>query len=351
MQKKKQTKPTTAQRLEQSRRDRAKNNKGIGMKNGKRIFGPARPPRRGRNRVVQGSDQPSEVTTISSAYSAADQGMGEIKTKPAPAAEDYTGGTRIYGCDLLAPVGTNDADTKVFGTVPATSALPADGGSIPVAPGMLKRLSSIASNFTKFIFRELCVEYRPMVGTSNDGGFALGWQPDADLYKLTTTTYSTPAFGEVLSLPNSAVMPFWKPACFVIKLLSSTLRYVDTKVGTQVQNGPGAFRQVTQGSFHAAAGEVAASGTGKSMGYVCVKYVCDLYGAAPAAVPNMVFSLADQLKSSGYTPDQIKMILSLRSVSRTTDDSKSRAPSIRSSSKPRSTASLDADGDWNMSTD
>lgn len=343
----KQTKPTQAQRAAQSRRDKHKNNKGIGSRNGKRIFGPARPPGRGRRgrTVVQGSNQPSEVTTISSAYTASDQGMGEIKTATAPPAEDYSGGTRLYGCDMLAPIGTNNTDFKVFGTPTGSQVLPYDGSVIPTFPGNSERLMSIATNFTKWVYRELCIEYRPMVGTQNDGGFAIGWQPDADLFKITNTTYTEPTFQQVLSLPNSMVMPFWKPSCFAIKLLSNLLRYVDCKLGSGVQNGPGAFRQVTQGSYTAVGAQIPT--TGKSMGYVCVKYVIDLYGAAPAGMADLQTSLSTKLRLAGYTPAQIKAVLALRSapVLRAPEEQK------RSSSKARSEVTLDSDGDWNMSHD
>lgn len=356
--KKSNQKPSDAQRKAQSRRDKSRNRS--------LAYRPALPPnlrkRQGKNNsrtttVFKGSSNPNEVTTISSAYAAEDQGIGDIKVGVAPAQEDYKNGTRIVGCEILCPVGTNSTNANVLGTPTggSLSTMPYNGKVIPLFPALMERLQKFGEQFLKYVFREICVEYRPMVGTSTAGGFAIGWVPDAGV--INDGGGSLLSFNDVASSTYSMLLPYWKPACFVVKMLTTTLRYTDVN-NPAIGSGPDPsdVRLCSQGAIIAQGNAVPA--TGASQGYICIKYKCDFYGSCMAEM-----ATPTSLSLGGLTHEQRRVIRA--AVERKATENRESAlhakrffelkQGVSPTGSPTPSVSrlptLDSDGDWVMGSD
>jgi len=227
------------------------------------------------------------MTTVAGAYFDDDyREIGKYALGVAPGAADYQTGTRVIGCDFIANVSFQSSAYGIFTGYPAgydNSAI-----TLSVTPANFPRLASIASNFSRFLFRELCLEYTPMVPTSTAGGFGVGYNADSS-YDANFPT----GILSVMGFLKNFITPAWKPACMAIKLFNKTPFYTtwDSTAST-----PATQRQASQGQIVGLANSN--SNTPAATGFLCAKYVCDLYGPTPptTSLSFMTTSLSTSLK-------------------------------------------------------
>jgi len=234
---------------------------------------------RGNPGAVIPYDRNSKMTSVASAYmDDSYRAVGKFATSVAPPAEDYKIGTRMIGCDVMASIGSTNSSSALFTGYPAGYGN--GSNAIVLHPINFPRLATMALTFTKYLFREICLEYTPLVGTTTGGGFAVGFSPDGQNSSEWTETVMT----NVMSLMNNFMSPWWKPACLAIKLFQKRPYFTVQDSNTTVPN----LRLSNQGMIYGAPNTTGSSTTVN--GILCVKYVVDFYGPQPVSSGLTLFS-------------------------------------------------------------
>jgi hypothetical protein len=205
------------------------------------------------------------------------------------------------------------------------------------------RLSKLAAGFGKYIFREICVEYIPLTGSTTTGGFTIAHDPDGS--NAVTETLSS-----LLQFSKNFSTPWWKPACLVIKWIGKTLFYVNQQTQTSVP----AQRLALQGLL-LGANDNPSPGSTVVNGMLCVKYVCDLYGPlwTPTAInlssqeEKIIITLRKEQELENKRRHDEQLMLRPRSIqSLLASETKTTTLEDHRSRQPR----LESDGDWDMGT-
>jgi hypothetical protein len=230
------------------------------------------------------TERAAPMTTVASSYfTDGARDMGRMAMKPAPPAEEHAEGTRVTGCDYIANVGYNTGSNDPFAGYPAGGNN--QGDALVLNPFNFKRLASIAANFTKFIFREICWEYIPLTGTTTSGGWSFAHEPDG-------ANLISPSLSNLMQYGKNFVTPWWKPACLTIKFIGKTLYWIDQNSQTSTS----AQRQTNQGVMLGAT-DNASPGSTTVNGMLCAKYVCDFYGSqVTAGSINLLLLTGDERK-------------------------------------------------------
>jgi len=221
-------------------------------------------------------DSKNKMTSIASSYfDDAYVNVGKFATQVAPAADDYKVGTRVVGCDSLCSVGDIKGNNNIFqGYVPGYGN---SADTITGHPINFPRLANMALNFSKFIFREICIEYTPFVGSNTNGAFGIGVDSSGSIGS------GIGLMTELASYLHSFITPWWKPACTVIKFFQKNLYFTDwdSDTSTPSQKLNAQFCILGYNSN-------GTPGATDINGMLCVRYVCDFYGPNP---PNSALSL------------------------------------------------------------
>lgn len=181
-------------------------------------------------------------------------------------------GVSFYGCQPLSTIGmTNTAsDASVFSTGTLATTTADSGGFsslILLSPDDLNgRLAAQANLYTRFVFRDIIIEYVSNCGTSQADSMCLAYSADANLVNSGPAT-----FADIRQMVPSITFPFRTDrAYFHFHYAGQELFYNKRDVASIAGN-----RVSHQGALVAYADKV--QGNVASLGYTNIFYVVEFY--------------------------------------------------------------------------